>query len=131
MRVSQELIWRLTITNRISDRINRRAVLATSVVAGASVTMPKPLAAQADGKKTFTILHTNDLHPNFIGMAPSSDYTPFTLNDDDTRGGFSRLATKIRERRAASETRGPVLVLDAGDYTMGTAFCRGDPRDRW
>lgn len=110
------------MTNRISDRINRRAFLASSVVAGASVTLPKPLAAQADGKKTFTILHTNDLHSNFIGMAPSSDYTPFTLNDDDTRGGFSRLATKIRERRAANEARGPVLVLDAGDYTMGTAF---------
>lgn len=110
------------MTNGFSKAINRRSFLATSAVAGASVAMPKPLAAQGEGTKTFTILHTNDLHSNFIGMAPSSDYTPFTLNDDDTRGGFSRLATKIRERRAASEGRGPVLVLDAGDYTMGTAF---------
>jgi len=37
------------------------------------------LAAAADGKKTFTILHTNDLHSNLIGMGPASDYTPFTL----------------------------------------------------
>lgn len=110
------------MTNRISTGINRRTFLATTVAAGASVTMPMPLAAQAEGKKIFTILHTNDLHSNFIGMAPSSDYTPFTLNDDSTRGGFSRLATKIRERRTASEALGPVLVLDAGDYTMGTAF---------
>ncbi len=40
-----------------------------------------------DGKKTFTILHTNDMHSNFIGMGPAADYTPFTLNDDTTRAG--------------------------------------------
>jgi len=105
-----------------ADGMNRRTFLATSVVAGATVAISEPLAAQAAGKKTFTILHTNDLHSNFIGMAPAADYTPLTLNDDNTRGGFARLATKIRERRAATEGLGPVLVLDAGDFTMGTAF---------
>jgi 5'-nucleotidase / UDP-sugar diphosphatase len=72
--------------------------------------------------KTFTILHTNDIHSSFIGMGPASDYTPFTLNDDTTRGGFARLAGLIAKRKAASGDRGPVLVLDAGDYSMGTAF---------
>ncbi len=67
--------------------------------------MPEPLVAQTTGKKTFTILHTNDLHSNLIGMAPASDYTPLTLNDDNTRGGFARLATKIGERKAATEAR--------------------------
>lgn len=81
----------------------------------------EPTAA-ADGKKTFTILHTNDLHSNFVGMAPAQDYTPFTLNDDTTRGGFERLATLIAKRKAARQNQGPVLVLDAGDYSMGTAF---------
>jgi 5'-nucleotidase/UDP-sugar diphosphatase len=38
-------------------------------------------------KKTFTVLHTNDMHSAFIGMGPASDYTPFELNDDKTRGG--------------------------------------------
>ena len=38
------------------------------------------------GQQTFTILHTNDMHSAFIGMGPSSDYTPFTLNSDKTRG---------------------------------------------
>jgi 5'-nucleotidase len=107
---------------KTTEGIDRRSFLATSVVAGASVAVPGPLAASTKGKKTFTILHTNDLHSNFIGMAPAADYTPRTLNDDSTRGGFSRLATKIRERRAAAEALGPVLVLDAGDFTMGTAF---------
>jgi 5'-nucleotidase len=105
-----------------ASRINRRTFLATSAVAGATVVMPAPLAARTAGKKTFTILHTNDLHSNLIGMAPAADYTPFTLNDDSTRGGFARLATKMAERKAATEGLGPVLVLDAGDFSMGTAF---------
>ena len=73
-------------------------------------------------KKTFTILHTNDMHSAFIGMGPASDYTPFTLNDDKTRGGYARLAGLIAQRQEARKNAGPVLVLDAGDYSMGTAF---------
>jgi 5'-nucleotidase len=72
--------------------------------------------------KTFTILHTNDMHSAFIGMGPAADYTPFTLNDDNTRGGYARLATLIATRREARSGQGPVLTLDAGDYSMGTPF---------
>ena len=79
-------------------------------------------APAADEKITFTILYTNDMHSNLIGMAPSSDYTPDELNDDETLGGFARLATLIKKRKDACEGQGPVLVLDAGDYSMGTAF---------
>jgi 5'-nucleotidase / UDP-sugar diphosphatase len=80
-------------------------------------------AAEENGmKKTFTILHTNDMHSAVIGMGPSSDYTPFTLNDDETRGGYVRLAGLIAKRKEARKNQGPVLVLDAGDYSMGTAF---------
>jgi 5'-nucleotidase/UDP-sugar diphosphatase len=73
-------------------------------------------------KKTFTILHTNDMHSSFIGMGPALDYTPFTLNDDTTRGGYARLAGLIAKRMEARKAQGPVLVLDAGDYSMGTPF---------
>ena len=73
-------------------------------------------------KKTFSILHTNDMHSSFIGMGPAADYTPFTLNDDATRGGYARLARLIAKRKEALQDQGPVLVLDAGDYSMGTAF---------
>ena len=55
-------------------------------------------------------------------MGPSSDYTPFTINDDPTRGGFARLATLIAKRKAERQQQGPVLILDGGDYSMGTAF---------
>ena len=62
------------------------------------------------------------MHSAFIGLGPASDYTPFTLNDDKTRGGYARLAGLIAKRREARQDQGPVLVLDAGDYSMGTAF---------
>jgi 5'-nucleotidase len=104
---------------------SRREVLVGSAVAGAMILLGRLPAAAADGKKTFTILHTNDLHSNFIGMAPASDYTaypPIDLNEDKTRGGFARLATLVAQRKAARAGQGPVLVLDAGDYSMGTAF---------
>jgi 5'-nucleotidase len=84
--------------------------------------LPGFLSAAPAGAKTFTILHTNDMHASFIGMGPASDYTPFALNDDTTRGGYARLAGLIAQRKAARKAQGPVLVLDAGDYSMGTAF---------
>jgi 5'-nucleotidase / UDP-sugar diphosphatase len=101
---------------------SRREVLVVSIALGAMLVPRGERAWAADGKKTFTILHTNDLHSNLIGMAPASDYTPFTLNDDKTRGGFARLATLIAKRKEARAGQGPVLILDAGDYSMGTAF---------
>ena len=52
---------------------------------------PAVAAQEETMKKAFTILHTNDMHSSFIGMGPAVDYTPFTLNDDATRGGYARL----------------------------------------
>jgi len=102
--------------------ISRREALAGAAAVGAMAVLGGETAAVVDGKKTFTILHTNDLHSNLIGLGPASDYSPFTLNDDSTRGGFARLATLIANRKTARQNQGPVLVLDAGDYSMGTAF---------
>ena len=76
----------------------------------------------ANVKKTFTILHTNDMHSNLIGSGPSSDYTPDILNDDPIRGGYARLAALISRRKEARKDQGAVLVLDVGDYSMQTAF---------
>jgi 5'-nucleotidase / UDP-sugar diphosphatase len=103
------------------EALARREFLAGSVAVAAATALPSGLAA-AEGRKTFTILHTNDMHSAFIGMGPEADYTPFKLNDDTTRGGFARLAGLISKRREARKAQGPVLVLDAGDYSMGTAF---------
>jgi 5'-nucleotidase / UDP-sugar diphosphatase len=69
------------------------------------------------------ILHTNDIHSHLMGFAPEADYTPASPNDDTTQGGMARLASAIgaaKASAAASDT--PVLLLDAGDFMMGTLF---------
>jgi len=66
------------------------------------------------------ILHTNDLHSRLEGYAPSSAYTPLSTGDDETTGGFSRLAALINRERA--ENKGNMLLLDAGDFLMGTIY---------
>ena len=114
---------RKTDPRMTGDTPFRREILALAVAVGATILTGTRSVAEAHGmKKTFTILHTNDMHSAFIGMGPSSDYTPFTLNDDTTRGGYARLAAMIATRKQARADQGPVLVLDAGDYSMGTAF---------
>ncbi|MDI9605189.1 MAG: bifunctional UDP-sugar hydrolase/5'-nucleotidase, partial [Bacteroidota bacterium] len=77
------------------------------------------LSAQPAGKK-IVILHTNDLHSHITGCAPESDYTPLTVNDDNTRGGFARIASIFKEEKGGE---GEItLVLDGGDFLMGTLF---------
>jgi 5'-nucleotidase len=104
------------------DSISRREFLVASAAVGVTILLPGGLSAALDGKKSFTILHTNDMHTSFIGMGPAADYTPFSLNDDATRGGYARLASLIAMKKESRQGQGPVLVLDAGDYSMGTAF---------
>jgi len=69
------------------------------------------------------ILHTNDIHSHLMGFAPEADYTPASPNDDDTQGGMARVAAAIGAAKAAAAGDGtPVLLLDAGDFMMGTLF---------
>jgi len=103
------------------DLLSRRDFLAGSAAVGATI-LAAPLAAETGGTRTFTILHTNDMHSAFIGMGPAADYSPFTLNDDTTRGGYARMGALIAKRKESRQGQGPVLVLDAGDYSMGTPF---------
>lgn len=77
-----------------------------------------PLEAQTE--KKITILHTNDLHSRMMGYAPESAYSPLTINDDNTIGGFARIASIIKTEK--KNNSGTTLVLDAGDFTMGTLF---------
>ncbi|MFO7575570.1 MAG: bifunctional UDP-sugar hydrolase/5'-nucleotidase [Bacteroidales bacterium] len=76
------------------------------------------LAAQQTGK--LFILHTNDLHSKLRGFAPETAYTPLVTGDDDTKGGFARLSSVIAAER--SDAGDNLLVLDAGDFLMGTLF---------
>ena len=78
------------------------------------------LANAQESSHKLIILHTNDLHSRLNGYAPEIDYSPETVNDDNTIGGFARIAALIE---AEKEKYGDqVLVLDAGDFLMGTLF---------
>ncbi|MCB1193296.1 MAG: 5'-nucleotidase C-terminal domain-containing protein [Leptospiraceae bacterium] len=76
-----------------------------------------PLFAEA---KKLTIIHTNDLHSHILGFSPSIDYTPYTTEDDQTLGGYARIATLVKNIK--SSQKNPTLWLDAGDFSMGTLF---------
>jgi 5'-nucleotidase/UDP-sugar diphosphatase len=79
--------------------------------------------ADAGTPQKLLILHTNDIHSHLMGIAPEASYTPASLNDDGTRGGMARLAAAIGAARATAAADGtPVLLLDDGDFMMGTLF---------
>lgn len=78
-----------------------------------------PLSAQQE--KKIVILHTNDMHSRITGYAPVA-YTPHSVNDDNTVGGYARIATVIREERDKNKNNEITLVLDGGDFLMGTLF---------
>jgi 5'-nucleotidase len=71
-------------------------------------------------EKLLTIVHTNDLHSHFQGFSPEIDYRPEALHADKTDGGWARVAAVIFKTR--KEKGHPVLVLDAGDFSMGSLF---------
>ena len=71
-------------------------------------------------ERRLTILHTNDLHSHFLGSCPNRDYSPLVTNNDKTTGGWARIASLIKSVKAARNN--PVLVLDAGDFLMGSLF---------
>lgn len=77
--------------------------------------------------RELTILHTNDLHSRLTGYAPESQYTPLTVNDDETIGGFARIARVLKTEKENHPDN--VLIFDAGDFLMGTFFHTLEPVD--
>lgn len=92
-------------------RVSLSIVLCLTVIVGG------PASA---AEKRLTIVHSNDLHSHFLGSSPSIDYTPDRIGDDTTDGGWARIATVIK--RVKESRTNPVLVLDAGDFLMGSLF---------
>ncbi len=105
--------------------LSAAVAVATAMAAGGcgSSSNNPPPDGGADGGTTFKVilLQTNDIHSNLEGHDAVLDFTPATTGDDETIGGISRLATRIAaERTAAGST--PVMLLDSGDFLMGTPF---------
>ena len=72
-----------------------------------------PKASAAEPAKTVTILFTHDMHDNFL---------PFKTEQNGTivfSGGYARLQSAINQQKELDEN---ALLLDAGDYSMGTPF---------
>jgi 5'-nucleotidase len=82
-----------------------------------TITFATP-ALSAD--RSLTIIHTNDLHSHLLGAPPNIEYTPAATDDDHTIGGWARIATVIRDVKKSRQH--PVLVLDSGDFLMGSLF---------
>lgn len=99
------------------DRETRRFPWLSIFVALATLSLSTSLVA---AEKTLTIIHTNDLHSHCLGFSPQLDFTPLETGDDMTVGGIARVATVIQQEKM--RRKNPVLVLDAGDFLMGSLF---------
>jgi len=70
-----------------------------------------------------TLLQTTDMHDTVSGVGSFNEYTPGSTSDDTVQGGWARLATKINQIRTDRLLSGAlVLLVDSGDYNMGTAY---------
>ena len=78
------------------------------------------IALPAGAEKMITIVHSNDMHSHFLGFSPNIDYSPLATGNDATVGGWARIASVIREVKQSRTN--PVLVVDAGDFLMGSLF---------
>ncbi|MGM0625732.1 MAG: bifunctional metallophosphatase/5'-nucleotidase, partial [Bacteroidota bacterium] len=67
------------------------------------------------------LLHSNDLHSKLNGYSPETEYSPLNTGDDETLGGFARIAGLIREEKS-NNNDDIVLAVDAGDFLMGSLF---------
>ena len=83
------------------------------------ILFPSLLFSEEEGRK-IVILHSNDMHSRLEGFSPSNEYSPLSVNDDKTLGGFSRIAGIIEGERSTNPGR--VIVVDAGDFLMGTIY---------
>ena len=78
------------------------------------------VSAPAMAEFDLTILHTNDIHSR---IEPITKYDSGCKEEDNEAGkcfgGIARVATAIKERRAAHEN---TILLDAGDQFQGSLF---------
>jgi 5'-nucleotidase/UDP-sugar diphosphatase len=102
-------------------------IKALPLIALVTVGQTNQPAVLLTGEKELIILHTNDLHSRLTGYAPESQYSPLVTNNDSTIGGFARIASLIKQEKAKHPET--VLLVDAGDFLMGTFFHALEPED--
>lgn len=98
------------MNHRLSIRLS--AIFLIAIMIFASVA---PTIKAQDTSRPLTILFTHDLHSHF-----DSNETADSSGKITESGGFARLAGVIQREKAKNQDR--VLVVDAGDFSMGTLF---------
>lgn len=93
---------------RLNQKFCVVIVLAIMLI---SLIIPAPLAS-AKGE-SLTILFTHDMHDHLLPYTQLKDGNIITL------GGYARLYTAITEERKKDSN---LLLVDAGDFSMGTLF---------
>jgi 2',3'-cyclic-nucleotide 2'-phosphodiesterase (5'-nucleotidase family) len=73
-----------------------------------------PRDAAMDGKTHFSLVYTNDIHSR-VDPFPANFYYTFYAG----KGGFSRIATAIRDLKAKDPA---TLAVDSGDYLQGSPY---------
>ena len=76
--------------------------------------------SQTNPEQKLVILYTNDLHSRISGFPSGINHPDTVSGEADTLGGFARIATLIKEEKRQNGDN--VIVLDAGDFLMGTFF---------
>ncbi|MBF0406018.1 MAG: metallophosphoesterase [Candidatus Riflebacteria bacterium] len=78
-----------------------------------------------------TVICTNDLHSSFEGSGPDRYFTPTAGDSDPIKGHYARIAAAISKiRHEKSKENEPVLLLDGGDYSVGTLFHTVAPSEK-
>lgn len=72
-----------------------------------------PNAFAQDGEKSITLLFTHDMHDNLLPLKTLQDGRAISV------GGYARLMTEIKNQK---EKDPEALLVDAGDFSMGTPF---------
>lgn len=71
-----------------------------------------PFAPHAENVQEVTVLFTHDLHSHIMPLTRMDGDTPVAV------GGFAQIKTILDRERAEADA----LVVDAGDFSMGTPF---------
>lgn len=86
-------------------------IVLVSIFFITAIDLPKVIGQES--KKEITILFTHDLHDNFL---PVKDEQDGLLRES---GGYARLYSTILKQK---DTDPEALLLDAGDFSMGTPY---------
>ena len=91
--------------------LRRYSAALLALVMACALALSALAAGEGGGTEDLTILFTHDTHDHFLPMPDEAG---------GEYGGYTRLATVLKEQRAAADN--PVVTLDAGDFSMGSLF---------